>query len=100
MRKLLSDAQLQKNVDFEVSEVVFKLGDVKDPVSGEFVSGDQYRTQMAEIAEAYGKNPDGFDYDSAPERGWQEGKRAFTDKVTYNKWHNFKKHKDNYNLVA
>ena len=44
------------DVDFEVTEVIFKLGDVKDPVSGEHVVGDMYRKQMAEIAEAYGTN--------------------------------------------
>ena len=90
-----------KDVDFEVSEVIFKLGDVTDPVSGEIVVGDMYRKQMSEIAEAYGASPETFDYDKAPPRGWQEGKRDFSSNITYYKWHEFKKsQKDDYNLIS
>lgn len=89
------------DVDFEVTEVIYKLGDVKDPVSGEHVVGDMYRKQMAEIAEAYGTNPDAFNYEEAPPRGWQEEKRDFSSNITYYKWHEFKKsRKDKYNLIS
>ena len=49
----------------------------------------------------YGKDlvPDGFDYDVAPPRGWQEGKKDFTDKVTYYKWHVFDD-TDDYALIS
>jgi len=99
---LIKKAEVDINeVDFEVSEVIFKLGDVKDPVSGENVVGDMYRKQMAEIAEAYGANPDGFDYEEAPDRGWQEDKRDFSSNITYYKWHEFKQSKkDKYNLIS
>ena len=98
--KKADDVGIQ-DVDFAVSEVIFKLGDVKDPCSGEHVVGDMYRKQMAEIAEAYGANPDGFNYDEAPDRGWQENKRDFSSNITYYKWHEFKKsRKDKYNLIS
>ena len=40
-----------------------------------------------------------FSYSKAPERGWQEGKRAFTRQKTYKKWHKFKK-EDKYGLIS
>jgi small subunit ribosomal protein S17 len=57
--------------------------------------------------ELFGKNPSGFDYSRyfqfyyvrfccyiyilhrAPERGWQIGKRDFSDQETYKKYHMF-----------
>ncbi len=91
----------QKNVDFRVEEVVSRLGDARDPFTGESVVGDVYRAQMAEIAAAYGGAPPGaFDYEKAPPRGRLEGTREFADKVTYNKWHEFKDTKDPYALQS
>ena len=58
------------------------------------------------MAEWHGGRADGQDagfvYDEAPDRGWQEGKKDFTDKVTYYKWHGFKKKKakDDYALQS
>ena len=37
----------------------------------------------------YGKNPEGFEYADAPERGWQKEKRDFTYQETYRKYHVF-----------
>ena len=39
--------------------------------------------------ELFGKNPSGFDYENAPERGWQKDKRDFTYQETYRKYHMF-----------
>lgn len=43
----------------------------------------------------YGKNPDGFNYQTSPERGWQKEKRDFSYKETYRKYHMFD-HEDPY----
>jgi small subunit ribosomal protein S17 len=55
---------------------------------------------MELLYKAYGRKDDhtSFRYDKAPPRGWQEGKRDFTEKVTYYRWHVFNK-KDDYSLV-
>ena len=37
----------------------------------------------------FGKNPEGFDYSKAPERGWQKEKRDFSYQETYRKYHMF-----------
>lgn len=91
--------------NFEVVEVIHKLGDVLDPVSkNEPVVQDQYRRLMAQEIEWY-TQPDEeqtgerFDYDEAPERGWQEGRKDFADKLTYYKWHVFKE-RDPYAIVT
>lgn len=37
----------------------------------------------------FGKNPNAFDYESAPDRGWQKDKRDFSYEETYRKYHMF-----------
>ncbi|CAB4068043.1 unnamed protein product [Lepeophtheirus salmonis] len=95
------EGSFDKKVTHLVKEVVSKLGDVKDPFTGESVVGSKYRTQMNKEDALYGKRRSfrDFDYDTAPERGWQSGKRDFSDKPTYRKWHNFKK-EDPYALLS
>jgi len=83
--------QDKKEITHSVSEVVMRLGDVKDPISGEMVVGPNYRKDLLEEAKLYGAEKDNFNYDDSPERGWLEGTRDFTDKPTYRKWHNFEK---------
>ena len=87
------------DVLFQLERVVFSLGDVKDPISGKYVSADQYREEMEEIARAYGQEELNFDYEKAAERGAQSGIRDFSDHVTYYKWHVFRQSKqDKYGL--
>jgi len=78
-----------KDVTHKVQDMVFKLGDIKDPISGEMVVGPDYREEMKEIARLYGDKKENFKYEEAPERGRLEGTRDFTDKPTYVRWHEF-----------
>ena len=83
--------QEKKEITHSVTELVTRLGDVKDPISGEMVVGPEYRKDMLEDAKLYGANEDNFKYEESPPRGRLEGTRDFTDKPTYRKWHNFEK---------
>lgn len=47
------------------------------------------RDEIDEKDQLYGKNPNAFDYDKAPERGSQKDKRDFTYRETYKKYHMF-----------
>ena len=71
----------------QVIEVVYPLGDVTDPVTGEKVSTRKYRKEIEEIRELSGKSETGFDYEKAPPRGSQEDKRDFTHKPAYKKYY-------------
>merc|ERR1711973_977870 len=64
-------SKLTKQITHKVKHVVYPFGDITDPISGKKV--------------VVGKNPSGFDYESAPERGWQKDKRDFTYQDTYRK---------------
>ena len=67
--------------------------------TGEYVSADEDRSDMAEIAKAYGQEVPNFDHGSAPERGRLEGERDFSEAVTYYNWHVFRQSKkDRYGL--
>lgn len=74
-------------ITYEVDKVVYKLGDVQDPVTGKLVAGDQYRDQIEETNRLYGKSDTAFDYKKAPPRGRLEGDRDLTDKEIYRKSH-------------
>ena len=100
----------KKEITHTVTERIFRLGDVQDPISGEMVVGTQYRfvttpltstdgsntffccrSDLLEEAKLYGADVNNFDYEGAPDRGRLEGTRDFTDKPTYRKWHKFEK---------
>ncbi|XP_077295158.1 mitochondrial ribosomal protein S17 isoform X2 [Arctopsyche grandis] len=81
--------KLTKLVTHELVEIVHKLGDVTCPLTNKKVVGTNYRDDIEFKKELYGKSPTAFDYGNAPPRGWQEGKRDFTDKPTYKKFHVF-----------
>lgn len=90
-----------KEILFRVNRVVQRLGDVYDPLTGKPVVADHYRDEMDMVANTYGKLRENFVYAKALKRGSQLGKRDFTDKVTYYKWHVFKdKNDDGYGLVS
>lgn len=76
-----------KLITHQVIKVVFPLGDVVDPISGKKVVTSRFREDIVDAAKLYGEEKSRFDYDKAPPRGWQEGKRDFTDKKTYYKYH-------------
>ncbi|KAL0279334.1 UNVERIFIED_CONTAM: hypothetical protein PYX00_000922 [Menopon gallinae] len=84
-------------VTHEVMEIVFPLGDVVDPVTGEKCVGVKSRYIIEKEKELLGKLDSAFDYKKAPARGWQEGKRDFTDKHVYRKYHEFNEDEEEYN---
>ena len=83
--------QDKKEITHSVTELVTRLGDVKDPISGEMVVGTEYRKNMLEQARLYGAEEDNFKYEDSPARGRLEGTKDLTDKPTFRKWHNFEK---------
>ena len=93
---------IQKPVTHNVIEKIYSLGDVKDPITGKMVVGEHYRDHIERTGKLYGEvedtNNEKFNYSRAPRRGWQEGKRDFTARKTYKKWHVFKKD-DKYGLI-
>ena len=91
---------IQKPITHNVIEKIYGIGDVKDPITGQMVVGEHYREHLEKTAKLYGEcGEDGkFSYKNAPRRGWQEGKRDFTNRKTYKKWHVFKKD-DKYGLI-
>lgn len=70
-----------------VEKIVYRLGDVIDPITTKPVVRDEYRDIIAERNELYGKVENSFDYEEAPARGRLEGTRDLTDKPTYTKYH-------------
>ena len=79
--------KLSKLITHKVLKVVYPLGDITDPISGNKVSAVDFRHDILETSKLYGMSPNAFDYDKAPPRGWQEGKKDFSDKETYYKYH-------------
>ncbi|XP_059620281.1 small ribosomal subunit protein uS17m [Phlebotomus argentipes] len=68
-------------------EVVYPYGDVTCPVTGRKVVVSQYRDEVEKTTQLYGKSSKAFDYEKAPPRGYQEGKRDFSHQETYQKYH-------------
>ena len=79
--------------------MIYRLGDVIEPITNQPVVGDRYRSEIAKTAQLYGKSRSDFDYKKAPPRGSQKDKRDFSYRKTYKKWHNFKV-KDPYAIVS
>ncbi|XP_065344317.1 small ribosomal subunit protein uS17m [Cloeon dipterum] len=73
-------------IEHEVLKVVYPFGDITDPITGKKVMNDMYREDIEYISEMYGKNKKGFDYENAPERGWQEDKKDFSHKQSYRRF--------------
>lgn len=80
-------AKLTRLITHSVEEVVFRFGDITDPISGKPVVVGEYRDHIAEANRTFGQSPQAFDYEAAPVRGRLEGKRDFTHQETYIKWH-------------
>ncbi|XP_042225229.1 28S ribosomal protein S17, mitochondrial-like [Homarus americanus] len=84
--------KMTKLISHSLVKMVYKFGDVTDPITGKKVYNHHYRDQLKEYNEMFGVAEDGsggFDYSQAPDRGWQEGKKDFTHKIGYKKWHEF-----------
>ncbi|XP_068233270.1 small ribosomal subunit protein uS17m [Palaemon carinicauda] len=84
--------QKSKEITHSVMKIVYPYGDITDPISGKKCFVSVYRDHLKKRNEIYGKAEDsegGFDYEDAPERGWQENKKDFTHKEGYLRWHEF-----------
>ncbi|XP_028044202.1 28S ribosomal protein S17, mitochondrial [Bombyx mandarina] len=81
--------KLTKLITHEIKEVVYPFGDITDPVTGKKVSKEQYKEDIERQTELYGRLKSTFNYSKAPPRGWQDGKKDFTSKPTYTKFHVF-----------
>lgn len=81
--------KLTKLITHQVKEVVYPFGDVTDPITGKKVAKEKYREDIEKQTELYGKLESTFEYKKAPPRGWQDGKKDFTSKPTYTKFHVF-----------
>uniref|UniRef100_A0A0A9WG07 28S ribosomal protein S17, mitochondrial n=1 Tax=Lygus hesperus TaxID=30085 RepID=A0A0A9WG07_LYGHE len=79
--------KLSKEVTHRVVEIVYPMGDVIDPLTQKKVVMSEFRDDIVEKNKLYGENKNAFDYEKAPPRGRFEGKRDFTDKETYKKFH-------------
>lgn len=79
--------KLTRLITHSVQEVVYPLGDITDPITGEKVVVGKYRAEVEAANQLYGKRKDAFDYESAPPRGRLEGNRDFTHGETYIKYH-------------
>nr|XP_018912098.1 PREDICTED: 28S ribosomal protein S17, mitochondrial [Bemisia tabaci] len=84
-------------ITHKLLNVVYKCGDVQDPITGKNVAGVdrgivKFRDQIEKEDELYGKNPNRFEYDKAPPRGWQEDKKDFSHKKSYRKYNEDGKH--------
>lgn len=78
---------MTKLITHSIEEIVFPLGDVVDPITGKKCVVGKYREQIEEANKLFGKRSSGFDYENAPQRGQQEGKKDFSHGPVYIKWH-------------
>ncbi len=78
--------KLTRQITHSIEKVVFKYGDIVDPLTNKSVVVGQYRDQINVANETFGKSKTAFDYDKAPPRGRLEGTRDFTHQETYIKW--------------
>lgn len=74
-------------ITHKIEKLVYKLGDIVDPITGKLVVVGKYREEIERANELFGKSESAFDYNKAPPRGWLEGKRDFSDKETYRRFH-------------
>lgn len=78
--------KMSRLITYKVKEVVYPLGDITDPISGKKVVASSFRDDIVDANKLHGEEPSAFDYEKAPPRGWQEGKRDFSDQETYYKY--------------
>jgi small subunit ribosomal protein S17 len=84
------DKKMTRDITHKILRIVYPLGDMIDPVTGKRIVRTMYREDKERINKLWGENPDyKFDYHKAPRRGWQEGKKDWTHKKPYRKFHEF-----------
>lgn len=83
------DRRLTRDITHKVLKVVYPMGDVTDPLTGRKVMGGLFRDDEDKIDRLWGKNENAFDYDKAPPRGWQEGRKDWSHKPAQKRFHEF-----------
>lgn len=73
-------------ITHSVEEIVFKLGDITDPITGKKVIIGKYRDHINEANKLYGELNSAFNYEKAPSRGRLEGTKDFSHGETYMKY--------------
>jgi len=81
--------RMTREITHKILKIVYPLGDVTDPISGRKCVGGEFRDDMKRKDELWGVNPNAFDYDKAPPRGWQEGRKDWSHKKAHRKIHEF-----------
>lgn len=79
--------KLTRLITHSIEEVVFRFGDITDPITGKPVVVGEYRDHIDAANRTFGRSAQAFDYSKAPPRGRLEGSRDFTHQETYIKWH-------------
>jgi len=84
---------LTLEINYEIMKVLYRCGDIVDPITGKKCVKEMFRDDQKALDEIYGFAYDNtpFDYDAAPDRGWQEGRKDFSHKDPYEKYHEFEK---------
>lgn len=90
--------KMTRLITHKVMNIVYPLGDITDPLTGKKCVVGKYREDVEEVNKIYGELPSRFKYEDAPDRGWQESKKDFTDKDTYVKYHEFENDKQPYSV--
>jgi len=84
---------LTLEISYQIMQVLYKYGDMTDPISGKKCVKTMFRDDRKMLDEVYGYAFDStpFEYEKAPDRGWQEGRKDFSHKDPYQKYHEFEK---------
>ncbi|CAL8100988.1 unnamed protein product [Orchesella dallaii] len=81
--------RLTRDITHQLTKVIYPMGDIVDPISGKKCMGGQFRDVEEVKDRLWGKNENAFDYEKAPPRGWQEGKKDWTHRPGQRKFHEF-----------
>ena len=85
----LLEKQMTREITHKVLQVIYPMGDVTCPITQKLCIGPEFRDDIDRRDELWGKNEHAFDYKTAPPRGWQEGRKDFSHKEGYKRWHDF-----------
>jgi small subunit ribosomal protein S17 len=81
--------RLTRDITHKVLKILYPLGDVVDPIRGKKCMGGELREDEQWKDELWGRNENAFDYEKAPPRGWQEGRKDWSHKPAQRKFHEF-----------
>lgn len=81
--------RITRDITHKILRIVYPMGDVTDPISGKKCMGPSFREDEDRNDRLWGKNENAFDYEKAPPRGWQEGRKDWSHKPGQRKFHEF-----------